>query len=343
MTHLQLFRQIAEELVVDSNRSYSHRVLGKITLPETLHLTTEAYNERHLVRDISQLIYFYYNLRDMRQVHLFLRREQEELTPIFLREDPCFGEQLRKANQGEGYFNPGWKIMHVEEGGIQVEKEGLHLYARSYELASPASPLRSGEYVALRFPKHKPYASPGYYTFVSNQGGIDSNAGPLVRFYFHLHAQAAPLAVKILTKGLCDSHVRYSAKILNHPDTYTRPDAMVLYVAREDVLSIYPYLKDLYHQLREGFLPSVPAFTKPLAAGISVAEESQDISDSSLSFGQQRATLIARGLTRAFQAGQEKAPERYACVLAAFEEQGLDPAHPYLSAGSPDNYPTFAE
>ena len=342
-TYLDMLAQIACELEVCSPRAYTHKIHGTISIqvaPEPA-VAEEKKELRRLLKALTQFIYFFYNLNDRREVGRLLTVEEEDLTPIMMREHIPFRQQLHDANQGQGYSSPGWEVVQIEDEGIAVIKDGLQLFAQPKDLAvGNPSHLQPGDRVALSFPKDLPYASAGYYIFVSDAGGI-SEKDALVRLYFHVTAAQAPLVVAKLTGMLLSLHIKYTGKILNHPSAYTRPDSLVVYVAREDFEHVHGSLGAVYSDIQPHLKPAIPRFAKLLAPGIGVAEESEATHAALMSFGQHRSMLVAQGLIQAFLSEKNKTDQRYHAILRAFADEGLDAARPYLDAASPDIYAEF--
>jgi hypothetical protein len=78
------------------------------------------------------------------------------------------------------------------------------------------------------------------------------------------------------------------------------------------------------------FGQAVPAFTRPLAPGIGLADEPREGRD----VGRHRFRLVAAGLVAT---GPHTGPgERRAAVVRALTDAGLDPAALHLNPGNPE-------
>ena len=135
----------------------------------------------------------------------------------------------------------------------------------------------------------------------------------------------------VLTSRLNSASLPFRAKVVNDPARYTRCDAGVLYVHRHDYDAVAPVVRATYRELADGLRPATPAFAKPLAPGLAVAEDPGDGD----SFGMHRARLLAEGIVAAGERGSDDA---VAVVAERFAAAGLDLDKPYVNPGSPDRY-----
>lgn len=336
------FFQIAQELKVTSFQNYHHLSTGEKLVKgrgEELGELSQENQKVRIVRELSYFIYFHYHLRSSSEVQRLWQDRTDDLTPIIMREHPEFGHRLREANRGVGYTDEGWTILHVRNDTIEVVKGGIHLSARPDELWSSDRSFLPTTKVSLRFPNDRPYANPGYYTVVGNAGPPDNRSDKLVRTYFNICPPGAPDFLATLTKALNKLRLKFLLKILNHPDAYPRSDAAVLYLRRESFTDLQPLLIEMY--TASAFGNATSFFTKSLAPGIAVAEETTDEVTRQMSFGQHRSLLVAQGIARNFFSGQDSVENRYQGILNEFQTAGLDTSQPYLDTGSRDIYRAF--
>ena len=78
-----------------------------------------------------------------------------------------------------------------------------------------------------------------------------------------------------------------------------------------------------------GLRPETPLLTLRLADGLALAEAPP----ASSSYGQQRCRLIARALWKSFAAGHDRS-DRLESLAAAFQQDRLNPRHPFLASRS---------
>lgn len=345
-SHLSLLTQIADELRIVSRDNYYHSAFGLVPMESREPYVVDGPPKDQvagMVAQIGYFIYVHYHLDWAVEVARLQRGDPPDLTPVVLREDQDFAGRLREANRSRGYSSPGWKVTRVGDCCVEVVRDGLSLTAQSSELVPTCGTAKPGDLVSLRFPKDMPYASPGFYTAVGDEGFVDSRLCSLVRLYFNVLPSAGGSLLSSLTTLLNGLRVRFLLKILNNPDAYSRPDASVLYIQREDFCRIREAFAEIHPFLSQSFCKSTPAFAKRLAPGIAVAEEPQVPIPRRVSFGQHRSSLVARGIVNAYLDGRHTCRERYERVLQAFYEEGLDPSVPYINAASTDVYPELVE
>ncbi|HYO51408.1 T3SS effector HopA1 family protein [Archangium sp.] len=337
--HLELLARIATETRVTAD-GYQHAPLeGPVPAfgPRPAGPLPPK-NEPDAPPQLVHFLYARYHLNDPLEQERSRRAEPEQI-PIVLREEPRLGAELRAAHHGRGYADPGWRVVRREGDAVVVTKNDLSLLAGEQDLVGRRSLPAPGTVVSLRFPSDRPYANPGFYTVVGNEGpAMPETRRTMARVYFNIRASGAAALLSTLTGRLSQARVRFSFKVLNHPDAFTRPDSAVLYLYRHEFSRARRVLATVAETLRAHLAPGFPAFARPIATGISVAEEPELDEPARLSFGQHRAQLAAFGLTRAFHAGQDTPEQRYHAVLREFEAAGLDPSRPYLNAGSTDVY-----
>ena len=91
-----------------------------------------------------------------------------------------------------------------------------------------------------------------------------------------------------------------------------------------------PLLRALGPHLADG----APAFSKPLARGLALAEQPAG----GQRFGEQRCRLLAEAIVAAGAAGARTAQARLAVVREHFAAAGVGLDTPYLQTGSADAY-----
>lgn len=260
----------------------------------------------------------------------------------FLGVDLGFYQQLDKSNSGEGYFDPGWRVLRQEaDGTLAVIKNGLTLHIdrdRHLQSEQGAAP---GQEVAVRMPHN--LVQNGFYMAVGNAGpetaGDPATPPQTVRIYFNFSPDGAIAVMNSLTAALNQHAIPFSFKVLYNPSDYQRHDSGVLYFERDRYVEIRQVLQDLYDQQRSHFQPQVPLFTKALAPGLGLAEEPNLKFAAQESFGMNRCQIVANGLLSAQQQGDESPASRMSAILNQFARLGIPTEQPYLNAGSEDIYP----
>jgi len=339
----EILRRISAEVWITSADAYAHAP-GAITLPDVepdqslpLDIASPSCPEA-LQQNLSQFIYAYYYFGDPVEARNAQRKDATP-PPIVLREDRAFGAALRQANQGKGYADPGWRVTETSGDIAIVTKNRLSLLARPGDVIAWPEPLGVGAEITLRFPKDRPYTYPGYYMAVGDGGPATAELRrPIARIYLDIRPEGAADLVAAITGSMGAALTRLSVKVLNNPRAYTRSDAAVVYLLRDEYPRARGMLRDVVSALRHHVGERIPAFVCPLARGVGVAEEPPAEGAARLSFGQHRCTLIARGLARAFDVDVSDARGRLRHVLRELATAGVDASRPYLNPGATDIY-----
>jgi hypothetical protein len=351
---LAVFNRIASEVWMTGPDAFVHVPLTVLpsfpsALSETFHVSAPL--PRLCLPDgLSHFLYAHYYLQDPNEVENGRNNALSKI-PIRAREDPAFGRALRAANRGRGYADPGWVIVGHRDGGTLAKKNSITVFLGESDIAKPpgvvagATPLEIGTLVAVRFPNDRPYSCPGFYTAEGDGGPASPEAGrQIVRIYFAIGPDHASALLSALTRTLGATLSRFSFKLLNNPRWYTRPDAAVAYVLRDEYARAHRMLREVVLKLRDGLIDRTPALTFPIARGVAVADE--PLAESAVlrrSFGFHRSELIASGLARAYAARARTPDERRAWILREFRTAGLDPLRPWLNPGSNDFIPLDAD
>jgi hypothetical protein len=244
---------------------------------------------------------------------------------------------LSAANTGQGTWEPGWKIDHIDEDGrVAVAKDGLTFWVEPSGLRVHSAPIQPGEFCRVRVAKELRGLMPGFYVAIGDGDPDDSRDAPepLVRFYWHLRPESAVPYIAAVTGALNARGVPFRTKVLSEPSSYVRADAGVLYLGRRRLREIGDAIARIHRTIAPGLRPEVPRFTKGLAPGLGLAEDPSN----GLSFGQHRCRLVARAAWRSFSRGDAGRDSRSQALAAEFRDAGLDPARPYLEPRSVDDY-----
>ncbi|MFV8750621.1 T3SS effector HopA1 family protein [Nannocystaceae bacterium ST9] len=345
MDSLALFERIASEVWLTDADRFVHATTaaheGRMALlarpddaPELLPETPRP----PIPVGLTHFLYAQYYLQDPNEVENGRTNALSKI-PICAREDAELGRALREANRGSGYLEPGWTVVGHEDDATLAHKAGVTLVCREDDIAEPG-PHRVGASIALRFPNERPYTYPGFFTAIGDGGPTTPDEGrAIVRVYFDVAPTMAAALVSALTGTLGRSLSRFTLKVLNNPRWYTRPDAAVAYLLRDEYPRAHAVVGEIVRSFGERLGDRTPTLARRLAPGVAVAEEPIIEGSNRASFGFHRCGLIAEGLARAHSAGVRTAAGRSACILRAYQDAGLDPARPWLNPGSPDFHP----
>jgi class II lanthipeptide synthase len=241
-----------------------------------------------------------------------------------------FIDALSRANSGTGSREAGWTIDRIEEDGrVVVCRHGLSLWARPEEVEGEIAP---GSEVSVVLPSELLRLSPGFYMALG-----DVEVGPeetLTRHYWNLSSPGGEALVAAGTRALNLAGLPFRLKVLLDPAGYSRCDAGVLYTPLRLQGEVAGLLPEILAGVSGHLQPGAPALTKPLAAGLAVAEDPPGAE----SFGTHRCGILAGAAIEAFERGVASTPERLAMVERAFAQEGVDFDRPYLNAGSADEY-----
>lgn len=240
---------------------------------------------------------------------------------------------LAAAHPGRDRWEDGWEIRQPLSTGRVVAGRGVEarfLWPGEFVLADgPGMQPVKGARIRVWRPRESATLQPGFWFAFGAAGG--SEELPLLRVYFNLSADAAPVLVTALIGGLDRFGLPFRFKCLSHRSLYPRTDAAVLYVARRHWALADEVVRAAAARVGGGLLDETPLFTRPLAPGVALAEDP----GGGESFGMHRCRLAAQGVWDAWRSGARGTSARLAAVEAAFARGGVDPARPWRGAASP--------
>ncbi|HBN09654.1 MAG TPA: hypothetical protein DD435_13720 [Cyanobacteria bacterium UBA8530] len=243
-------------------------------------------------------------------------------------DEELFVEQLLLATSRAYYWDPGWIITSVFEGGAFATNERVQVFIDDLSRVFPSTP-RKGEVVNLKIPCSWPNLSPGFF-YLFGPNGLFPKDCSLMRFYLNIAPEYASELLATLLDVLGPEGVRFEAKVAKKPDAYRRVDPAVIYAAVEGVRSIQHQLIELSYRHPEWWREGIPLFTKQLAKGLAMAESPRfEPGKDRQSFGAHRCRLLAQGILDALQKGYTQQAACRDCVERAFWVEGIDPKYPY--------------
>ncbi|HET9333806.1 MAG TPA: T3SS effector HopA1 family protein [Gemmatimonadota bacterium] len=251
---------------------------------------------------------------------------------------PCGVGEVRALLTAHSFANPertrwdtGWTFVGSSRDSYLVRREGIDFSVPTDGIRPVRDDtLRAGREVQVLVPADRWSRSPGFMLF----DGRDllpprSEGDRRTRLYLDMDEEGARWVI-----GLCGrfNHegLPFGLKVAGHPAEYDRCDTVVLFVARDD----YPVASRIMVEAAIGApprpRPGVPAFTRRLAAGVSVADDPA----TGESFGESRCRLLAGGILRGHDAGADTIESRMDEVEACFLDEGLTLDRPHLESGS---------
>lgn len=260
---------------------------------------------------------------------------EEDEFPAFPQGMTPFLWALSLANSGTGCREGNWEIRAVEENAVLAHKDGLDVWTWATEcLIAPGDSFEVGTRIALCLPKESFNMSPGFYVALGNRELQLDDSDPIVRFYWHLTPDCAAAFVRSATTRLNAEDLPFRLKVLRDSSLYSRCDAGVVYTRKRDYRFISRILAEVYSEVSGSLEPGIPAFTKPLAPGLGLAEDPGD----GQSFGEHRCQVLAEALIATHESGVRSLRERTRAVADRMERMGLDLAAVFLNPGSRDEY-----
>ena len=247
-------------------------------------------------------------------------------SPAFAREDSPFVRALLEANKFRltwfdgSVVSAGARYLTCRVNGADVGIErSVRMMAGGMVLdAAKRAELEPGAKVRLGVPGWSLTASPG---FLILSGHSRSMALPH-RVYWHISAGAADRFVAAATAEFAALRAPVRMKLLANPEPYeSRRDCAVTYLdlGQPDVLEA---VRNIAAGSKDWLRHGVPAFTRALAAGVSIAED-----PAGQSFGMHRSGAIAEA---ALAASNEWSAEALAdSIKVAFIRAGIDPQAPW--------------
>lgn len=245
----------------------------------------------------------------------------------------AFLRALSQANGGRGAWQRGWRLAGPARGEtLRVRRpDGLVLEAPA-EAVRPDGEPRAGGAVSVLQPKELRGLSPGCYVALGDHGTPegDEHTG----LYWNIAAPGAVTLVARLTYALNGAGLPFWLELPAAPARHGRGDAGVLTVARAECAAAITLVRPLLRTLAAHLGEPAPAFTKPLARGLALAERPAG----GRRFGEHRCRLLAEAIVAAAEAGARRPGERLAVVRERFGAAGISLDAPFLRPGPDDAY-----
>ena len=238
-------------------------------------------------------------------------------------------ERLSAGNASRESLQPGWRVMGLTDGDdLEIVRAGITIQVPPSAFCPRAEgDLRPGSEGALRVPGELRARSPGYYTALGERGlPMDQSRG---RIYWSLTPRGAVSGMTAVTEALNAAGLPFSFKVLADSSAYTRCDAGVLYVRRDDVNAALAVAERFSSAHPWALRPVVPALTLRIAEGIGYADDPEN----GESFGMHRCRLIAEAAVAAWHEGRPTPERALDAVEARFAACGLSLDQPYCDPG----------
>jgi HopA1 effector protein family len=251
-----------------------------------------------------------------------------------------FDRGLRANNCGTGFFDPGWQIKAIaNDGAVKVTKDRLTVCIdRDRHMRSTQRAATIGDPIDILMPSNT--IDNRYYLAIGNAGKATSDR--TVEIYFNVSTEGAIELMKWFTQELNQIEMPFVFRVVRDPDNYPDCcDVAILTIDRRDYHTIEPIFKQIYQLNTAYFRPIIPAFTKLIAPGLSIAESPDRTAIDAQDFGKYCCRIIADALLRARQQKDESTANRQLLICQSFAQQGRGWERPYLNGNSEDIYTSF--
>lgn len=243
---------------------------------------------------------------------------------------------LSAANPGRERWEQGWQVRQaLSTGRIIAERNGGARFLWPGEFIAsdaPGTPPRPGARVTLWRPRESATLQPGFY-FAFGEAAWEDDA-LLLRVYWNATPEGAVALTGTLIAAMNRWGVPFRYKCLSRRSLYPRTDSAVLYVARRTWTLVRELVAEVHAGVGSQLNPDPPLFARPLARGVSMAEDP----GTGDSFGMSRCRMLAEGLWTAWRTGHPGTRERLEAVREAFGRGGVSLDRPWRAAASPARY-----
>lgn len=322
-------QQIVQAIDISPQRELIHN--GKPYGQSFSNAYTQQPSTKMLFQSLEGLIYNVYYCRNTAS-------QQEAIQPPTFPELAASLNNLSKHNRSAEGFDEGWMIEHIDmQGQIIARKGNLKRQVFAGEFISTSMfHQKPSVHAGIKLIGRREHKDPntGFYYVFGNTFGED-NTDELVRVYFNIKPEGAPVLIEQCTSVLNEWQVPFSFKCLQHPVYYTRCDTAVLYFDKRYSPVIFEALKEIYAAIKTYLNNECPAFTKALAPGLAFAENPVKADES---FGTHCSKMIAQGIMNAYTKNQPK-QEWFNEIKITIEQKHKYPSMEILYLNPETKYP----
>jgi hypothetical protein len=239
---------------------------------------------------------------------------------------------LRAAHAANERWEQGWTVERVGPGGmVEVARAGERrvLYRSDYVATiRPGLLPRVGDEVIATARRDRVDPDRAWWRTCSPTWSDALPPSGLLRLYWNVEIGHLPALVRRLSALLDGLDGPWMFKCAADPAVHTRADATVLYLRREEVLSLATDLEAIRSGLGPHMRAEIPPFTLAVGPGLAVAEDP----GTGESFGEHRCRLIAEAVAPSTDTDLENAT---AFIVARFSAEGIDASRPYAMGPGP--------
>lgn len=247
-------------------------------------------------------------------------------------------EAMSEANSTRERWEDGWTIGQIlHQGQIVAQQAGNTRNVWPGQFISkdgPAAMPRIGAQISIFYAKESRSLQNGFYYAFGEEVEDHTRGAGLIRLYWNISAEGAPMLVALITSRLNRFRVPFRFKCATARSQFSRTDVAVLYLGKPFFRITAELMLDVHPAVADFLDDDVPLFSKKIARGLSVAEDP----GTGESFGQSRCQRLAQSVWDCYLRGEQSYQGRVSEFRRLLEQSGIHPEHLHLNAGSLDWY-----
>lgn len=337
MTNTQYIQQLLQAVDITPGRVALHK--GQPFGPALNNAYTQQPSHKMLFQTLEGLVYTLYYCKNT------LEQPDMQQAPSYAEMETALHNLSAHNHSYEG-FDEGWVIGNIDmQGQVTASKGNLKRQVFAGEFISSSmfhqKPVVNA---GIKLIARKEHIDPGagfYYVFGSTLA--EDNMDQLVRVYFNIKPDGAPLLIKELTLQLNELQLPFTFKCLQHAFYYTRSDTAVLYFDKRYSPLVFDTLGRMYPVIQPYLNPDCPAFTKQLGPGVAFAENPVKQDES---FGTHCSKMIVQGIMNAYTKGlpkQQWLAEIKNTIEQKHQYKSMDVLYMNPSTRYPYQFPTLTD
>jgi len=245
---------------------------------------------------------------------------------------------LSAANHGRTHWDSDWVVEAISENGqfhVVKNKQRLKIWPGEFVCAQGVGqPAVVGAQVNLYRPCEAAHWQPGFYYAFSDNHYDQFEHGALVRFYWNVRVAEATSLTSAITREFNRYQMPFRFKCTNLISLSERVDTAVLYLPSQYLRLGRQLVLEIHDSVNLTLDDEVPLFSKPLAKGLSMAQDP----DNGSSFGMERCLRLARAIVHCVVKQGHTSQTLGNQVLEYLQFEGLDLAMPHITPYSRNNF-----
>ncbi len=261
-----------------------------------------TFKKKHIPIDIDKknMISTYFSLGSL-WYEFYYAHFIEEYSPNQVNISFKFSEPLYRISQKHNpiSINKNWHVEEIlDKGNTLLLKKGF----RSLFMDRGAVYTEKPYEVITKYSKINLLDSSGFQfesddTWIRVYGkNFPRSTDDTIRYYFNINQNKDSYRIlgflNSIIKEFNESKVVFNLKVLGNRKDFLRADCLVIYVEKRSLLNSFCILEQIYQEFKDIFRNKTPLFTRALGQGWGVAEEPNNVGDTS-SFGQIRIRQLS--------------------------------------------------